>query len=179
MLSINEYDTGEPAGGTREPIRMSGKSFAAVDKYKDLVYRTALTVTGNYADAEDILQEVFFKYFRMNPVFEDDTHEKAWLVRVTVNAGKNLMRSAWIRKRADVDLSALPEEAAGTEGQSEVLQAVLSLPEKYRIAIYLHYYEGYSAAEIASLTGQSAAAVGQQLSRGRMKLRRKLGGAVK
>lgn len=155
-------------------IRMTGVSFTAVDKYKDLVYRTALTVTGCHEDAEDILQEVFFKYFRLHPAFDSEEHEKAWLVRVTINAGKNLRRSAWIRKRSDVDITTIAEEAAPED--SDVLRAVLSLPEKYRIAIYLHYYEGYSVAEIASLTGRSAAAVGQHLSRGRQKLRKMLGG---
>ena len=69
-------------------IEMSGVSFAIVDEYKDTVYRTALTVTGNYADAEDITQEVFLKYFQLKPQFETKSHEKAWLLRVTINAGK-------------------------------------------------------------------------------------------
>lgn len=177
MLSVNEYDTGDTVSMQQSQIRMSGVSFAAVDKYKDLVFRTALTVTGNYADAEDILQEVFFRYFRQHPVFATESHEKAWLVRVTINAGKNLLRSAWISRRSDVDITTLPEQTGAPGESSEVLQAVLSLPEKYRIAIYLYYYEGYSAAEIGELTGQSETAVGKQLSRGRMKLRKKLGGA--
>ncbi|MBR3631127.1 MAG: sigma-70 family RNA polymerase sigma factor [Oscillospiraceae bacterium] len=158
-----------------QPISMTGLSFAVVDKYKDLVYRTALTVTRCHEDAEDILQEVFFRYFRSHPVFETEEHEKAWLLRVTINAGKNLLRSAWIRRRSDADVTELAETPQHPEN-SEVLQAVLSLPEKYRIAIYLHYYEGYSVAEIAALTGRSAAAVGQHLSRGRAKLRKLLGG---
>ena len=159
-----------------QKIRMTGVSFAAIDKYKDLVYRTALTVTGNYSDAEDVMQEVFFKYFRSHPTFESESHEKAWLLRVTVNAGKSLLRSAWHRKRVDVDISQLPVQTE-EGGNSEVLSAVLSLPEKYRIAIYLHYYENYSIREIAGITGQSETAVSQQLSRGRTKLRKKLGGA--
>ena len=173
MLSASETDI--PLGIQKKTIRMTGVSYAALDKYKDLVYRTALTVTGCHEDAEDITQEVFFKYFRMNPEFEDETHEKAWLLRVTINAGRNLLRSAWFRKRADVDITLFPD-GGDAPGDSAVLKAVLGLPEKYRTAIYLHYYEGYSAAEIASLTGRSAAAVGQHLSRGREKLRKILGG---
>ncbi len=172
MLSVSEPDNTFQLH--QKPIRMTGVSFAAVDKYKDLVYRTALTMTGCHEDAEDILQEVFFKYFRLHPAFDAEENERAWLIRVTVNAAKNLRRSAWIRKRSDVDITDIAEEAAPED--TGVLQAVLSLPEKYRIAIYLHYYEGYSAAEIAEMTGRSAAAVGQHLSRGRAKLRKMLGG---
>lgn len=172
MLSVSETDS--PIRMQRKEIRMSGLGFAAVDKYKDLVYRTALTVTGCHEDAEDILQEVFLRYFQMRPAFETEEHEKAWLVRVTINAGKNLRRSAWIRRRSDVDITTIAEEAAPED--SGVLQAVLSLPEKYRVAIYLHYYEGYSVAEIAALTGRSPSAVGQHLTRGRQKLRKLLGG---
>ncbi|MBQ8927799.1 MAG: sigma-70 family RNA polymerase sigma factor [Oscillospiraceae bacterium] len=155
---------------------MSGMTFAAVDRYQDLVYRTALTVTGNVPDAEDVMQEVFFRYFRSHPVFESETHERAWLIRVTVNTGRNLLRSAWRRKRVDFD----PELLVQSEEQSRdsrVLRAVMALPEKYRIAIYLYYYEEYSIREIAELTEQSESAVSQQLSRGRRKLRSKLGGA--
>lgn len=179
MLSVNEIEP-DSILLKKQKIRMSGMSFAAVDKYKDLVYRTALTVTRNETDAEDVMQEVFFKYFRSHPDFETEAHERSWLVTVTLNAGKNLMRSAWYRRRADVDLSALPEMAEeAPQGTSEVLSAVMSLPEKFRVAIYLHYYEDYSVREIAHMTGYSEAAVAQHLSRGRNKLRKKLGGAGK
>ena len=63
-----------------------------------------------------------------------------------------------------------------TQKHPEVLQAVLSLPEKYRIAIYLYYYEEYSIQEIAKITGRSQTVIAQHLSRGRAKLRKKLGG---
>ena len=175
MLSINQE-----AGGVRHDIsphsiRMSGTSFEAVDKYKDAVYRTALTVTGSPEDAEDIMQEVFLQYFRTHPDFDSPAHERAWLLRCTINAGRNLLRSSWYRKRTDFDLSQLPA-AEEDDGGSEILAAVLSLPERYRTAIYLFYYEDYSVKEIAQLTGRSDAAVGQHLSRGRQKLRKKLGG---
>lgn len=176
MLSINEVGQESSAQVRRQAIKMTGVSFAVIDQYKDLVYRTALTVTGNHSDAEDVMQEVFFKYFRSHPTFESESHEKAWILRVTVNAGKSVLRSAWHRKRVDVDITQLPGQTE-EGGHSEVLNAVLSLPEKYRIAIYLHYYEDYSIREIASITGQSETAVSQQLSRGRTKLRKKLGGA--
>lgn len=177
-MLVNETET--YATEVRREIRMSGRSFAVVDKYKDLVYRMALTVTGNYADAEDVMQEVFFRYFRSHPEFETEAHERSWIVSVTLNTGKNLVRSAWYRKRADVDISALAEAAAeDSHEMSPVLAAVLALPEKYRVAIYLHYYEGYTVKDISRITGKSEAAVAQYLSRGRIRLRRKLGGEGK
>lgn len=175
MLTMQEKNEGKTVNiGTSQNISVSGVTFAVIDKYKDLVYRTALAAVGNFADAEDIMQEVFFKYFKTHPEFETDTHEKAWFLRVTVNESRNLLRSSWRRRRVDTDLSQIPQPENG-EG-SAVLEAVLSLPEKYRIAIYLHYYENYQIREIARITSQSEAAVAQQLSRGRKKLEKKLGG---
>ncbi|MDE7120793.1 MAG: sigma-70 family RNA polymerase sigma factor, partial [Oscillospiraceae bacterium] len=126
-------------------IQMSGTAFQIVDQYQDMIYRTALTLVGNAEDAEDILQEVFFKYFRLHPAFESESHEKAWFLRVTINEGKNLLKSFWKRRRTDFDFEKIPQpESHDLNHDSEVLQAVLTLPEKYRIAIYLHYYEEYS-----------------------------------
>lgn len=176
MLTMQEQDGNNSVEiGKQQGISVSGVTFAVIDKYKDMVYRAAIAAVGNFADAEDIMQEVFFKYFKYHPQFESDTHEKAWFLRVTMNESKNLLRSAWHRHRTDADLSKLMDSSAA-ERDSEVLEAVLSLPEKYRIAIYLHYYENYQIAEIARITSQSDAAVAQQLSRGRKKLEKKLGG---
>lgn len=177
MLTMHEQEEGRAVDiGTQRNIMMTGVTFAVIDKYKDMVYRAALTAVGNFADAEDIMQEVFFKYFKTHPEFESETHEKAWFLRVTVNESKNLLRSSWKRRRVDADLSEVMDEASDFK-RNEVLEAVLSLPEKYRIAIYLHYYENYMISEIARITSQSEAAVAQQLSRGRKKLEKKLGGS--
>ncbi len=179
MLTILERETGQTVEiGKQQKIVMTGVTYTIIDKYKDMVYRTALTAVGNYADAEDIMQDVFFKYFKSQPEFESESHEKAWFLRVTINESKNLMRSSWRRRRADTELtklSELPEQNT----ESPVLDAVLSLPEKYRIAIYLYYYEGYQIREIARITSQSETAVAQQMSRGRKKLQKKLGGSRK
>ncbi len=175
MLSMMESErNGSVEIGRSSRIEMSGVTFAVIDIYKDMVYRTALAAVGNFEDAEDILQEVFLKYFKTHPVFESTEHEKAWFLRVTINESKNLLRSAWRRRRADVDVASLaPVTEAGT---SHVLEAVLSLPEKYRIAIYLHYFEDHSIKEIAEITGNSEAAVAQHLTRGRKRLEKQLGG---
>ncbi len=175
MLSVQEFENQTPEIQGNHNIHMSGVSFIIVDKYKDMIYRTAFTVVKNHEDAEDILQEVFFKYFRLQPAFENESHEKAWFLRVTINEGKNFLRSFWKRKRSDFDFEKIIQPQAD-EHDSQVLQAVMSLPDKYRIAIYLYYYEEYSIREIANLTSQSETTIAQHLSRGRKKLRKKLGG---
>lgn len=174
-MVAQEYGRWEMQEIHKKPIQMTGISFTAVDKYKDMIYRTALTMTKNYADAEDILQEVLFKYFRLKPGFESESHEKAWFLRVTINECKNLLRSIWKRSRIDFDPELMSASGEGNQ-DSEVLQAVMRLPEKYRIAIYLYYYEEYTVREIAGVTSQSEAAVAQHLTRGRKKLRKWLGG---
>ena len=176
MLSLQESEepNSRKINVSQEKIQMS-VAFAVVDKYKDMIYRTALTMVSNHADAEDILQEVFFKYFRLHPAFESESHEKAWFLRVTINESKNMLRSVWRRKRTDLDFTQL-EQPITDPKDSEVLQAVMCLPEKYRIVIYLYYYEDYSIREIAGITSQSESAVAQQLTRARRKLRKKLGG---
>lgn len=170
MLSIHSYEEGETHEIPQSRIRMAGVSFEVIDKYKDAVYRAALTVTGNFADAEDILQDVFLQYYQSHPAFTAPAQEKAWLLRCAINKSHNLMRSQWHLKRVDVDLTLLPEEAQ-ENGGSEVLACVLRLPERYRTVIYLHYYENYTIAEIARILGCTDAAAAKRLSRGRVKLR--------
>lgn len=157
-------------------ITMTGVSFSIVDKYKDTVYRAALATVGNPHDAEDIMQEVFFKYFRLQPKLKNEQHEKAWLLRVTINEGKNLKRSVWFRNRTTVDFRTIPDSSEEPREMSPVLEAVLSLPVKYRTVIYLYYYEEYAVRQIAEITAQTEAAVSKQLSRGRNMLQKKLGG---
>ena len=176
MLPILQETGGLQHNLTPKLTRSGGLNFEVMDTYKDAVYRAALTVTGNFADAEDIMQEVFLQYYRSHPDFESPSHEKAWLLRCTINAARNLLRSAWQRKRVDLDLTELPAAEDADAASSEVLAAVLRLPERYRTAIYLYYYENCSVKEIAHITGRTEAAVGQHLSRGRMKLRKLLGG---
>ena len=107
--------------------------------------------------------------------FEGPEHERAWVIRTTANACKDVLRSG--HRRRTVGLEAAPDAAAPEEPESEVVDAVMALPCKYREAIYLHYYEGYSIREIAKLTGRSESAVSAHLSRGRAKLRTMLEGA--
>lgn len=147
----------------------------AVETYSDMVRRICLYHLKNVADTEDICQDIFMKYMLYDGSFEDAEHEKAWLIRVAINACKDHFRS--LLRHKTVPLDVLAEEASVLEpGQSEVLEAVLSLPAKYKDVIYLHYYEGYSAFEIAGLVNARQNTVYSLLSRGRSILKEKLGG---
>lgn len=156
-------------------MRTEEEANRAVDRYSDMVRRICLLHLKNETDAEDIFQNVFLKYVLSSVVFESAEHEKAWLIRVTVNACKDHLRS-FFRSRM-VSLEDLTSQAAEmqTEGR-EVLEAVLALPGKYRDAVYLHYYEGYTAPEIAQILGKKANTIYTLLSRAREMLRETLGG---
>jgi len=147
----------------------------AIELYADTVRRICLLHLKNYADTEDIFQTVFLKYALYSGEFESSEHEKAWLIRVTVNACHDLLKS--FSHRNTVSLEVLAEESAAEDPENgEVLQAVLSLPKKYKDVIYLHYYEGYSAVEIAKMLGKNENTVYSLLSRARGLLKDMLGG---
>ena len=146
-----------------------------VGAYADLILRLSYTYLKSTHDAEDICQTVLLKLMGAPARFEGPEHERAWVIRTTANACKDVLRSG--HRRRTVGLEAAPDAAAPEEPESEVVDAVMALPCKYREAIYLHYYEGYSIREIAKLTGRSESAVSAHLSRGRAKLRTMLEGA--
>ena len=148
---------------------------AALDRYSDTVRRLCMVHLKNMADTEDIFQTVFLKYALRSAEFESREHEKAWFIRVTINACRDLLRS-FFRSRT-VSLDELTEQAAPLEEENrEVLEAVLSLPIKYKEAVYLHYYEDYTAPEIAKILGKNVNTVYTLLNRARGMLREKLGG---
>ena len=142
--------------------------------YSDLILRLSYTYLKSTHDAEDICQTVFLKLLTSGQTFASPAHEKAWIIRTTANACKDALRSTF--RRRTVALEAAAATAAPEAPDSAVLEAVMELPENYREAVYLHYFEGYSVREIAGLLGRSEAAVTAHLSRGRHKLRITLGG---
>ena len=144
-----------------------------VNTYSDLILRLSYTYLKSTQDGEDFCQTVLLKLLTGEEAFKSLEHEKAWVIRTTINACKDELRA--FRRKA-VPLDTVMETAAPGPPRSEVLEAVMALPEKYREAIYLFYYEGYAVKEIAALTGRSEAAVSAHLSRGRKKLRELLGG---
>lgn len=127
---------------------------AAIDRYADTIRRLCMIQLKNYADTEDIFQNVFLKYALSSRSFESPEHEKAWFIRVTINACKDLIKS-FFRSRT-VSLDQLMEQPGQLlEDHREVLEAVISLPRKYREVIYLHYYEGYTAPQISEILGKT------------------------
>ena len=147
----------------------------AVETYADMIRRVCFYHLKNQADTEDVFQNVFLKYMLYEGQFADREHEKAWLLRVTINACKDYLKNFFRRKVVPLERRS-ETEAKESGADHEVLEAVLSLPVKYKDAIYLHYYEGYSAAEIGNIIGKKENTVYSLLSRGRMMLRDKLGG---
>lgn len=136
----------------------------AVARYAPSLYRLAYTHLRTQADAEDAVQDVFLRYLNHAPRFESDEHERAWLIRVTVNRCRDMLRAAKFRLHAELDdrLPADPQDETAA-----LLAAVMDLPEKYRTPIHLYYYEGYAIAEIASILRIPAPTVGTRLARGR------------
>lgn len=147
----------------------------AVEQHADMIRRICFLHLKNRDDTEDIFQTVFLKYILYSGAFENIEHEKAWLIRVTVNACKDFMRSLW--RHSTVPLDMLSEEAiAVSDEKHKVLDEVLSLPKKYKDTIYLFYYEGYTAIEIAKILDKNENTVYSLLSRGRALLKNTLGG---
>lgn len=143
-----------------------------VELYADMILRISYQYLKHTMDAEDICQTVFLKYLTVNPQFDSDQHEKAWIIRTTVNACKDHVRSAFFRRTVSLE-EAAPLEAPPVP-ESSLLSALNSLPETYRICLYLYYYEDYTGKEIAQILGKSESAVSQSLSRGRQKLKKLL-----
>lgn len=147
----------------------------AIDQYSDMVLRLCMVSLKNSADAEDVFQNVFLKYALSSQLFETAEHEKAWLIRVTRNACNDLAKSFFRRHTVSVeDVPELLSQAAPE--QRYVLEAVRSLPKNYREAVYLHYYEGYTAPEIAGILHKNPNTVYTWLARAREMLKDLLGG---
>ena len=143
---------------------------ALVTEYEKQIYRAAIAILGNVTEAQDIVQDVFIKLYEFTGEFTSKEHQKAWLLRVTINLCKNKLRSCWWRKSAPL-LDTIP---AKDQEQLELMEYVMSLPAKYRTVIHLYYYEGYSTSEIAHITGQKEPTVRSLMSRARNQLKEKL-----
>lgn len=155
-------------------MRSEQEANRAIELYADTVRRICMLHLKNHADTEDIFQTVFLKYLLSSKEFETPEHEKAWFIRVTVNACRDLLKS-FFRSRT-VSMEELLDQPALADVSSEVLEAVLSLPVRYKDVVYLHYYEGYTAPEIARILGKNVNTVYTLLTRSRQLLKEKLGG---
>ena len=146
-----------------------------MEAYADMVRRICFVHLKNRHDTEDVFQNVYMKYLLYEGSFESIEHEKAWFVRVTINASTDWLRALSRRKWVPLDVLA-EESVMPGDPSKEVLEAVLRLPEKYRDVIYLFYYEEYTAVEIAKILKKKENTVYTWLSRAKDILREKLGG---
>ena len=141
-----------------------------VKAYSDMLLRVAMTRVPTPADAEDVVQDVFLRLLTHAPRFRDGEHEKAWLLRTTLNRSRDLYRL----RRDDAPLEEATNATVETPDYGPPLAAVRSLPEAYSAVIHLNYYEGYSIQAIGRLLALPVPTVGTRLARGRDRLREML-----
>lgn len=134
-------------------------------KYMDTVFRVAMNYLKNKSDADDVTQNVLLKFYKSDEHFASEAHIKHWLIRVTLNECKNFLRFPW-QKHASLEDYAETLQMPEPEHR-EMLNDVMALPTKYRIILYLYYYEGYATAEIAELLQIPNGTVRTRLARGR------------
>lgn len=140
----------------------------AVKEYGNSILRLCTVMTGNKDDADDALQECFLRYVEKAPDFNDAEHEKAWIIRVATNICKDILRHR--KRRSFLSLDEI-RNFGTTEDSAQILGMLVSLEEKYRIIIHLHYVEGYKISEISAMLGITESAAKKRLQRGRDALR--------
>ena len=139
-----------------------------ISLYHGAVFRLAYSYLKNRADAEDVCEEAFIKLYLYDGSFETDENCRAWLMKVTVNLSKNMLKSCWFSRREELDEST-PAQVCEDYG---LAQPMKKLPPKYRLVIHLYYYEGYTAKEISEITGTPVSTVTTQMSRARAQLKK-------
>jgi RNA polymerase sigma factor (sigma-70 family) len=179
MQEVEQVPAAEPAGTSNQTERIYMRSEedirTCIGQYADTVRRICVVNLKNQADTDDIFQNVFFKYAQDTTDFTSEEHRKAWIIRVTQNACKDLLKSFFYKNR--VSMEEIKEMAvSASPSHPEVMEAVLQLPELYRETIYLYYYEGYSAVEIASILKKNVNTIYTTLDRAKKQLKEKLGG---
>ena len=160
-----------PAETARERNRQAER---LLDTYGSHILRLAYSYLHNSGDAEDVLQDTLIQFLRTKPVFESGTQEKAWLLRVAANCAQDLFRAPWRKRERPIEEAERVPAPGQVPEPGGVLEAVLSLPESYRLPVHLFYYEGLSIREIAGVLGKREGAVRTSLTRARALLRDKL-----
>lgn len=156
-------------------MRSEQETIRAIERYSDTVQWLCAVHLKNDADTEDIFQTVFLKYVLSSVSFENEEHEKAWFIRVTINACKDLLKNFF--RRHTVSLDEVAEcPALPPPNYRDVWDAVFSLPQKYRDVVYLHYFEDYTAPQISRILGKNVNTVYTLLTRSKQMLKEKLGG---
>lgn len=135
-----------------------------IKKYGDMLYRLSVIMLKNDSDAEDVVQETIIKYYQKAPTFEDSEHEKAWLIRVATNKCRDLLR--FRLRHPQIDDESL-EKIVCHSSESGILEALTTLPEKYRLVLTLYYVEEYRVEDIAKIINRTSSAVKMRLQKGR------------
>ncbi len=144
-----------------------------IDEYSNAVYKLCIIYLKNYHDAEDAVQEVFIKIIEKAPSFSSDGHKKAWIIKVTINHCKNILKRKKHETMLDDNLASYVEKF----DNKEILQSIFDLPLNYRNVVYLYYYEGYSTKEISYILKKRDATIRTWLKRARDSLKEVIGGA--
>ena len=155
------------------PQRPNSNFLEKYNSYGNMVFKIAMVNLGNKADAEETLQEAFYKLLYKAPEFNDDEHEKAWLIKITVNLCRDILRSVWHRrvvKLEDID------KYYNDPTDSGVMKEIVKLPTKYKTVIYLYYFEDYSVKQISEILKTKESAIKMRLLRGRQLLKIELKG---
>lgn len=152
---------------------MTNEQFTGfAQRYIDTVFRVAYNYLKSSADADDVTQNVFLKLLNEKKDFESDAHVKNWLIRVAINECKDMSRSRWRKMESFEDYA--DTLSFEDPSHSDLFYAVMALPKKYRLPIYLHYYEDYSTEEIGKILKLPKNTICSQLRRGRDLLRKSL-----
>ncbi len=146
-----------------------------MERYSDLIYRIAYANVRVKEDAQDVFQEVWCRYYQKNKIFESEEHRRNWLINVTLKCCKKIYSSVRYKRTVLTDDMSLLREKL-PERDFEIYDAVIRLPEKYRVPVYLYYYEDFSVNEISEITKINASTVRSQMKRGREKLKEILKG---
>lgn len=155
-------------------IRSNGEILEIYARQVRTVYRVCYSFMKNPHETEDMVQETFLRLITSGKTFENQRHEKAWLIVTASNACKDLLKRPWRREEGLSDSQAVSALTVGPE--NPVLEAILSLPEDSKTAVYMYYYEGYSTREIARHLGCAEGTVRSRLTRARKQLQKLLGG---
>lgn len=157
---------------------MGTKQWTSITEFREFydrqvkrVYRLAMVMMGNISDAEDVTQTVFLKAWEKKPDFRDADHEITWILTTTRNQCKDIHKSFYRRKRADLENAPEPQVTLETQMDSEIWEALQSLAEKYRMVLYLYYYEGYSVRELSVILSRRESTLQTQLATGRKQMK--------
>ena len=157
---------------------MGTKQWTSITEFREFydrqvkrVYQLAMVMMGNISDAEDVTQTVFLKAWEKKPDFRDADHAIAWILTTTRNQCKDIHKSFYRRKRADLENAPEPQVTLETQMDSEIWEALQSLAEKYRMVLYLYYYEGYSVRELSVILRRRESTLQTQLATGRKQMK--------